>query len=138
INGACTHLDLLVYALFSSFRGREVGNEKLIAVIDVHQVGYKNVDARGLVSGFQFLQAYYPERLAKCYLLNMPRFFASLWRMSLRFLDKATQEKIVAVSSEDEKKLFIVDIGEDALPEEYGGRAKLVALQEVVLTPLEY
>lgn len=41
---------------FSSFKGREVGNEKLIGILDLQQLSYKNVDARGLITGFQFLQ----------------------------------------------------------------------------------
>ncbi|CAL5400049.1 unnamed protein product [Camellia sinensis] len=128
---------LLDKTIASSFKGREIGNEKLIGVLDLQQITYKNIDARALITGFQFLQAYYPERLAKCYLLNMPGFFVSVWRMVSYFLEKATLEKIVIVSNEDEKREFIRDIGEEALPEEYGGRAKLVAIQDVILTPME-
>ncbi|BBG94598.1 Sec14p-like phosphatidylinositol transfer family protein [Prunus dulcis] len=118
-------------------RGREIGNEKLIGILDLQQISYKNVDARGLITGFQFLQSYYPERLAKCFILNMPWFFVSVWRMVSRFLEKATAEKIVIVSNEDETKNFIKEVGEETLPEEYGGRAKLVPLQDVVLAPME-
>ncbi|KAK4400110.1 hypothetical protein Sango_1117100 [Sesamum angolense] len=97
----------------------------------------RNVDARGLITGFQFLQAYYPERLAKCYLLHMPSFFVRVWRFVSCFLEKATLEKIVIVTSEEETREFMRDVGEDALPEEYGGKAKLMLLQDVVLTPLD-
>lgn len=45
--------------------------------------------------------------------------------------------QIVIVTNEDEKQEIIKEIGEEVLPEEYGGRAKLVPLQDVVLTPLE-
>lgn len=45
---------------FSGFRGKEIGNEKLIAILDLQQIGYKNVDARGLITGFQFLQVSSP------------------------------------------------------------------------------
>lgn len=49
--------DLVVhYAGFSSFRGREIGNEKLIGILDLQHISYKNIDARGLITGFQFLQ----------------------------------------------------------------------------------
>jgi len=41
---------------FSAFKGREVGNEKLIGIIDLQNISYKNIDARGLITGFQFLQ----------------------------------------------------------------------------------
>ncbi|XP_012072317.1 CRAL-TRIO domain-containing protein YKL091C isoform X1 [Jatropha curcas] len=121
----------------SSFRGREIGNEKLIGILDLQQITYRNTDARGLITGFQFLQAYYPERLAKCFILHMPRFFVSVWRVVSRFLEKATQEKIVIVSNEEERENFMKEIGEEILPEEYGGQAKLVPIQDVVLPQLE-
>ncbi|KAG9144596.1 hypothetical protein Leryth_010809 [Lithospermum erythrorhizon] len=121
----------------SSFRGREIGNEKLVAILDLQNITLKNVDVRGFITGFQFLQAYYPERLAKMYLLNMPQFFVSVWKMISYFLEKATLEKILIVTNEDERKEFMREIGEETLPEEYGGQAKLVALQDVILAPLE-
>jgi hypothetical protein len=45
--------------------------------------------------------------------------------------------QIVIISNEDEKKEFISDVGEDILPEEYGGRAKLVPIQDVEVISLE-
>ncbi|KDP38124.1 hypothetical protein JCGZ_04767 [Jatropha curcas] len=121
---------LLDKTISSSFQGREIGNEKLIAIIDLQQITYRNVDVRGFIAGFQFLQAYYPERLAKLFILHMPRFFITVWKMIARFIDKATQEKIVIICKEEERRNFIKEIGEEALPEEYGGRAKLVAFQD--------
>jgi hypothetical protein len=41
---------------FSSCQGREIGNEKLIGILDLQQITYRNIDARGLITGFQFLQ----------------------------------------------------------------------------------
>ncbi|XP_058079396.1 sec14 cytosolic factor [Magnolia sinica] len=126
---------LLDKTIASGVRGREVGNEKLVGLLDLQGITYKNIDARGLITGFQFLQAYYPERLAKVYLLNMPWIFVSVWSVVCRFLEKATLEKVVIVSSEEDRQAFINEIGEEALPEEYGGRAKLVAVQDVKLNP---
>ncbi|KAK6146698.1 hypothetical protein DH2020_020567 [Rehmannia glutinosa] len=128
---------ILDKAIASSIRGEEIGNEKLTVILDLQQISYKNVDARGLITGFQFLQAYYPERLAKLYLLNMPGFFVRVWRLVSRFLEKATQEKIVIVSNEEERREMVRDIGEEALPEEYGGQAKLLLLQHFQLKPLD-
>ncbi|XVE85495.1 hypothetical protein DITRI_Ditri17bG0095300 [Diplodiscus trichospermus] len=128
---------LLDKTIASSVKGREMGNEKLIGIIDFQQVTYKNVDARGLITGFQFLQAYYPECLAKCYMLHMSQFFIGIWRMVSRFIDKTTLEKIVIVTNEDEKKSFIEEIGEEDVPVEYGGKAKLTAIQDVAVPPLE-
>lgn len=47
---------IICFVCLSSFRGREIGNEKLIGILDLQQISYKNVDARGLITGFQFLQ----------------------------------------------------------------------------------
>ncbi|KAJ4846076.1 hypothetical protein Tsubulata_027400 [Turnera subulata] len=135
--GAEFVVHLLDKIIASSFKGSEIGNEKLIAILDLQHIAYKNIDARGLITGFQFLQAYYPERLAKCYILHMPWFFVSVWRMVSRFLEKATLEKIVIVTNDEERLDFVKQIGEEVLPEEYGGRAKLVPIQDVVLPPLE-
>ncbi|CAN7064033.1 unnamed protein product [Brassica oleracea var. botrytis] len=116
----------------SGIKGKEVGDEKLVAVIDLSNITYKNLDARGFITGFQFLQSYYPERLAKCYILHMPGFFLTVWRFICRFLEKATQEKIVIVTDEEEERKFKEEIGVDALPEEYGGQAKLTLIQDVL------
>ncbi|KAL4586435.1 hypothetical protein LXL04_011071 [Taraxacum kok-saghyz] len=128
---------LLDKVIASGYKGKEIGNEKLIGVLDLNQICYKNVDARGLITGFQFLQAYYPERLAKLYILNMPWFFVSIWKMVSRFLEKATLEKVVIVTNEEEKKQFIREVGEEVLPEEFGGNAKLIPIQDVILPSLE-
>lgn len=128
---------MLDKTIASSFKGREIGDEKLIGILDLEKISYKNVDARGLITGFQFIQGYYPERLAKCFILNMPGFFVSVWKFVSRFLEKATFQKIVIVTNEDEMKEMVEAIGDEILPEEYGGRTKLVPIQDVVLIPVE-
>nr|GMD26585.1 SEC14 cytosolic factor [Ipomoea batatas] len=120
----------------SSLKDGEIGKEKLIGILDLQHISYKNIEARALITGFQFLQAYYPERLAKFYLLHMPLFFVAVWKLVSRFLEKATLEKIVIVSNEEERLQFMREVGEDVLPEEYGGNSKFVAMQDVVVNPL--
>ncbi|KAI3889621.1 hypothetical protein MKX03_007643 [Papaver bracteatum] len=122
-------------SIASSFiEGKEKGDEKLLAILDLGNITYRNVDPRALITGFHFLQNYYPERLAKCYLISMPWFFVSVWKMVSVFLEKTTLEKIVIVGNdEEERKSFINEIGEDILPEEYGGSAKLAAIQDVTI-----
>lgn len=85
---------MLLSADFSSFRGKEIGNEKLIGILDLQQLSYKNVDPRGLITGFQFLQVSISTKVLKanictvkslvnvkkCFkkkqnLLNLPCFF---------------------------------------------------------------
>ncbi|XP_022146735.1 sec14 cytosolic factor-like [Momordica charantia] len=125
---------LLDKVIASGCKGREIGNEKWIAIVDLHQISYKNVDPRGLITGFQFLQNYYPERLGKCFILNMPWFFVSIWRMVSRFVDSATLKNILIVSNEEERRIMIEEVGE-VLPVEYGGKAKLIALQDAIIIP---
>ncbi|CAM8942841.1 unnamed protein product [Rhodiola kirilowii] len=122
---------MLDKAFASSSGGHEVGNEKLIAIVDLRGLSYKNVDRRAFTTGFQLVQAYYPERLEKCFMINMPRFFVSVWRIISRFLDKATLEKIKIVNSEDEKEDLINEVGAAVLPEMCGGKAELTLLQDV-------
>ncbi|XP_020526238.1 random slug protein 5 isoform X2 [Amborella trichopoda] len=125
---------LLDKTIASSFSGEEKGDEKLVAILDLESLTLQNIDPRALITGFQFLQAYYPERLARLYLLNMPWIFVSVWKMVSRFLEKATLEKVVIVGNEEGKRTILEDIGEGTLPEEYGGRAKLTPLQDVKLS----
>ncbi|XP_060196435.1 uncharacterized protein LOC132625857 isoform X2 [Lycium barbarum] len=89
-------IHLLDKTIASSFKGREIGNEKLVGILDLQSITYSNVDTRGLITGFQFLQ-------------------------------------IRIVISEEQKQEFVREVGEDVLPEEYGGRAKLVLLQDVAV-----
>ncbi|KAF7827595.1 CRAL-TRIO domain-containing protein [Senna tora] len=88
---------LLDKTIASAIKGREIGNEKLIGILDLQHISYRNIDVRGFITGFQFLQAYYPERLAKLYVINMPQFFVSVWKLICRFLEKATLEKKLQV-----------------------------------------
>lgn len=128
---------ILDKTITSSFRGHQAGNEKIITVIDLQGISYKNVDIRAFVTGFQLVQSYYPERLEKCFLLNMPWFFVSVWKMLSRFLDKATSEKMKIVSSKAEKEEFTNEVGATILPEMCGGNSKLTLLQDVKLTQPE-
>lgn len=45
--------------------------------------------------------------------------------------------QIMIVRNEDERKRFVIEVGKEALPEELGGEAKLVALQDVEAPRLE-
>ncbi|KAG2297943.1 hypothetical protein Bca52824_034415 [Brassica carinata] len=124
---------VLEKSIASAIQGKEVGDEKVVGLLDLQNITYKNLDARGTITGFQVLQAYYPERLSKCYILHMPGIFVTPWRFVCRFLDKATKEKIVIVTNDEEQRQLEEEVGLDALPEEYGGRAKLTATQDVLL-----
>ncbi|KAI3836383.1 hypothetical protein MKW92_003574 [Papaver armeniacum] len=112
-------------AISSSYKeGKEIGNEKITAAVDLKGFPYKRIDARGFTITLNVLKAYYPGRLGKMYMLNVPGFFVSFWKMFSVFLDKDIQEK---------KENFIKEIGEEILPEEIGGRSKIIVVQDVII-----
>ncbi|XP_051148581.1 sec14 cytosolic factor-like isoform X2 [Andrographis paniculata] len=120
---------LMDKTIASSIRDNAIGNERSIALVDMEEMSYKNIDIRGAITGIQILKAYYPERLAKLYMINMPGFFARAWGLISRILEKSSLEKVVFVKNEEERREMIRNIGEEVLPKEYGGQAKLVLLQ---------
>ncbi|KAI3902506.1 hypothetical protein MKW92_014576 [Papaver armeniacum] len=101
-------------AIASSFKeGKEIGNEKIIAAVDLKNFPYKSIDASGFTITFSLLKvSYYPGRLGKMYMLNA---------------------LIIFVSNEKDKDSFIKEIGEEILPEENGGQSKLIAVQDVII-----
>ncbi|OAY83702.1 SEC14 cytosolic factor [Ananas comosus] len=110
------------------------GSEKMVVIIDLQHLGLKNLDANGFLIGFQYLQSYYPEQLEKLYILSMPWIFIGIWKMISAFLEKAILEKVVIVNNDAQKKEMIKEIGEEALPEDYGGLAQLTPIQDVKLS----
>ncbi|KAL8227713.1 hypothetical protein R6Q57_015297 [Mikania cordata] len=124
-------------ALASGIKGKEIGNEKVVAILDLNHLAYKNVDTKGFITLFQTLQAYYPNRLEKLYMTNAPWFFSSVWKLISPVLEKSTSEKIVMVSNEKGRKQLIEEVGAEVLPKELGGNAQLVAIQDVQAPPLE-
>ncbi|GJQ93215.1 sec14 cytosolic factor-like protein [Tanacetum coccineum] len=124
-------------AIASGIKGKETGKEKVVIIVDMQKLAYKNVDANGFIAAFKILQNYYPERLAKLYMLNMPWFFRSVWKMIALALEKETLDKVMIVSSDKDKTQFMAEVGKDGLPKELGGNAKLIAFEDVQAPPLE-
>ncbi|XP_051148582.1 uncharacterized protein LOC127263540 isoform X3 [Andrographis paniculata] len=83
---------LMDKTIASSIRDNAIGNERSIALVDMEEMSYKNIDIRGAITGIQIL-------------------------------------KVVFVKNEEERREMIRNIGEEVLPKEYGGQAKLVLLQ---------
>lgn len=70
-------------------------------------------------------------------MLFMPRFFQSVWKMVCHYLDKGIREKTEIVKNDEKARIeFVNKIGEEVLPKELGGRAQLVALQDVIVPQL--
>lgn len=70
----------------------------------------------------ELLELYYPERMAKAYVVNCPRFFAALWSVVKPLLDPQTAKKITVITKP--KNIFPAlqqDIDDEVIPKEYGG-----------------
>ncbi|MCO5583153.1 hypothetical protein L7F22_037062 [Adiantum nelumboides] len=120
----------IVHALDKSFASAPAGIEKIVALVDLNHVSYKNVDVKGFIAGFQLLQNYYPERLAAIYIVNAPIFFYGIWKVISRFLDQATKEKIVFLENHVMAQVLLSEVDADTLPSLYGGKASVVFLQD--------
>ncbi|MCO5591623.1 hypothetical protein L7F22_045612 [Adiantum nelumboides] len=116
-------------SLMRSFR--QIGVDKIIAILDLKHMGYKNVDIKGYTAGFQILQNYYPERLAALYMVNVPAFFHSVWKLVAHFLDQATKEKIVFLGDHAMAEVLLSEVDAATLPSLYGGKADIILVQDV-------
>ncbi|KAJ3709109.1 hypothetical protein LUZ61_012814 [Rhynchospora tenuis] len=104
------------------------GHEKFMCIGDLKGWGYSNCDIRAYLAGLDILQNYYPERLGKVVLINVPSIFMKAWKIVYPFIDKHTREKIVFVDDKDLKTALLNDIDESQLPDVYGGKLQLVSI----------
>lgn len=65
-------------------------------------------------------EAFYPERLKVCFLINAPFTFTATWAMIKPWLDPVTAEKTQILGADYKSKLLEY-IDEDQIPVEYGG-----------------
>ncbi|KAH7286089.1 hypothetical protein KP509_33G058000 [Ceratopteris richardii] len=121
----------VVHILDKTIASTPAGTEKITVIVDLKHLSYKNVDLKGYIAAFQFLQNYYPERLADLYMVNVPKFFHGIWKVVSRFLDQPTNDKIRFLSHDimREVLLSVVDVG--TLPSDYGGKADFIFIQDV-------
>eukprot|EP00249_Psilotum_nudum_P016842 c26014_g1_i1 orf=412-1281(-) len=120
----------VVHLLDKTLASAPPGGDRLLVIIDLDQIGYKNVDVKGFITGFQFLQNYYPERLGRLYIVNAPDLFMGAWKVVSRFLDKPTKEKIMFLGYSEISEVLLEEVDENILPSKYGGKAQLVLLQD--------
>ncbi|KAJ4826931.1 hypothetical protein Tsubulata_049233 [Turnera subulata] len=106
------------------------GQEKFVVIGDVEGWGYANSDIRGYLGGLSILQDYYPERLAKLFIVNAPAIFMAVWKIIYPFIDNKTKKKIVFVEAKKVKSTLLEYIDESQIPEKYGGKLPLVPIHE--------
>ncbi|GBG82861.1 hypothetical protein CBR_g36387 [Chara braunii] len=93
------------------------GLEQFSVIVDLAGVGYKNLDLSATRAVLHLLQAYYPERLGKIWIIHVPYIFHAFW-------------KIVFIDNKHIKSTLLTEIDEDKLPIPYGGKAELIPIQD--------
>ncbi|KAK1413172.1 hypothetical protein QVD17_34942 [Tagetes erecta] len=120
----------VVFALERITSRMPAGQEKFVTIADIQGWGYSNSDIRGYLAALSILQDYYPERLGKMFVVHVPYVFMAAWKMVYPFIDEKTKTKIVFVEKKQLKSTLLKDIDESQLPEIYGGKLKLVPIQD--------
>jgi hypothetical protein len=81
--------------------------EKINLVIDYQGFTLRNAPSMSTSKyTLDILQKYYPERMHRAYCVNAPRVFQTFFALIKPFIDPATKEKIVFVSSDDCERLI--------------------------------
>jgi hypothetical protein len=75
-------------------------------LIDIKDIGWRNIDSKLEDRVINILQNYYPERLGKCFMVRGGWFFSMVWTMFKGFFDKRTLSKFVFIRKEVEKGLL--------------------------------
>ncbi|XP_039133007.1 SEC14-like protein 2 [Dioscorea cayenensis subsp. rotundata] len=119
-----------VYLIDSLCLRMQGGQEKFTIIADLEGWGYKNCDIRGYLAGLDILQSNYPERLGKVFLVHAPSIFMKAWKIIYPFIDDNSKKKFIFVDDTKLKTTLLEDIAEDQLPEKYGGKLKLVPIEE--------
>lgn len=115
----------LIHVIFkeaSKARGKVI--ERTVTILDMKDFGVSQAlssDVRGFMSlAIKIAQDYYPEMMAKMFIINTGFTFKALWSIAKPFLDKKTKEKISILGS-DYKKELNEWIDDDQLPDFLGG-----------------
>jgi len=122
----------IVYAIEKAIKVAPADG-KLVGIIDLKDYGFKNLDSRGFIAGFDILQSHYPQRVEKLFMVNVPLIFNGLWKVVSPFIKDAVREKIVFVDNKKLQETLLADIDADQLPSDYGGSGELILLQDAAV-----
>ncbi|CAO1947117.1 unnamed protein product [Urochloa humidicola] len=112
------------------------GQEKFLAIVDLQGWGYANCDIRAYIASIEIMQSYYPERLGKALMINVPYIFMKVWKtMIYPFIDANTRDKFVFVEDKDLHETLRQEIDESQLPEYLEGEMPLISLKNYVEHP---
>ncbi|KAL5717670.1 hypothetical protein ACHQM5_010646 [Ranunculus cassubicifolius] len=120
----------VVYFLDKLCSKMQRGQDRFFIIVDLQGWGYSNCDIRGYLGALSILQDCYPERLGKLLLVNVPYIFMAAWKLVYPFIDNNTRTKISFVEKSKLTSILLEDIDESQLPENYGGKLTLVAMED--------
>ncbi|CAM6082807.1 unnamed protein product [Calypogeia fissa] len=86
----------------------------------------------GWMTALNFLQAHYPERIQKIFVVHVPYIYWGVWKTVNKFIDKRTREKLVFVEDKNLVAVLSKDIDKDQLPKFCGGELDLVPIQDAL------
>eukprot|EP00878_Enallax_costatus_P013335 GHUV01013941.1.p1 GENE.GHUV01013941.1~~GHUV01013941.1.p1 ORF type:complete len:339 (+),score=89.85 GHUV01013941.1:214-1230(+) len=104
---------------------------RVAAMFDLTDAGLANLDFAGLRLVLDTLTSHYVEVLDVMIMYNPPLVFWGLWNSFKVLLPEATRNKVIMVDPADIKQLQDI-VPQEVLPVEYGGKAKLLPVDEAV------
>lgn len=119
-----------IYAIDKIVASLPPGTEKFTAILDMNNTKLKNMDSKAMISTFDMLQAHYPERLARLFIIHVPYLFWGMWKIVSPFVDKVTRRKIDFVEDKRLQSALLAEIPADMLSPEYGGTGSLVPIDQ--------
>ena len=124
---------MILYTLdkvISTYLTGKKSMDKMTCIIDLQSISWENLDGEALKVILQFLQNYFPERLALMVLWQPPTIFWIVYKMVVPFVDEKTRSKIVmAYNTKDLTKSF----NANRLPTSIGGSGT----EESLFIPIE-
>ena len=114
---------------------------KMVTVIDVAGVGIRDFAGDVLTfirSAAKFTSAHYPERCAHIFIVNVPLWFSTVWKLIAPMLDPVTLAKTHILRGQAKiAEELLAEIEPECLPPEYGGNCTVPlgdSVQEKQLT----
>lgn len=120
----------VVYGFDKAITSLPCMQEKIVLIADLQGWSYKNMDVKGFIAVLEILQAYYPERLAKVFMIHVPYLFWGCWKLLYPLIDPVVKKKIIFVADKHLQATLFEDIDISQLPCAYGGKLPFVPIQE--------
>ncbi|KAJ7524442.1 hypothetical protein O6H91_17G005600 [Diphasiastrum complanatum] len=84
----------LVYTFEKTLASAPAGVDKFVTIVDLKDLGLKNLDSAAFIAALQIQQDYYPGTLEKAFMVNVPFIFYGLWKIVSPFLEEATRQRV--------------------------------------------